>query len=223
MPSKSHGKFTKNKADIARLWEIHEAVAGSGVGRKHAVEVLNRSAIVFITSCWEAYVEDVAMEAFDWLLANAPAADSIPLKVRTLAVRDILAAEKKDALVWNLADSKWRSVLEKHRDKTKKKWVNPLNTPKSSQVEDLFETVLGLRALCRGWRWRGMSAANAVKKLDNYVSLRGQIAHRLKGSRSVHKATSRDYLAHVSRLVDMTDHATRSHLVGTVGKSPWPP
>jgi len=40
------------------LWVIHEEVAGQGAGRKYGIDVLNRAAIVFVTACWESFVED---------------------------------------------------------------------------------------------------------------------------------------------------------------------
>jgi hypothetical protein len=67
MPSKSSAAFADNKKDIERLWAIHEEVAGSGRGRKHGVEILNRATLVFIAACWEAYVEDLALEVYGML------------------------------------------------------------------------------------------------------------------------------------------------------------
>lgn len=70
MPSKSKQTFETNKADIEQLWQIHQDYAGEGRGRKRGVEVLNRSAIIFVTACWESYIEDLAVEAFDFRLST---------------------------------------------------------------------------------------------------------------------------------------------------------
>src|SRR6267378_6083031 len=100
MPSKAKANFDANKADIDQLWSIHQDYAGKGAGRKHGVEVLNRAAIIFITAIWESFIEDLAREAFDFLLANAPNPSAIPSKVRDAATRPIF--EQKDSRkIWD--------------------------------------------------------------------------------------------------------------------------
>jgi hypothetical protein len=220
MPSAARAAFAENKADIDRLWQIHEEVAGKGPGRKHDVEVLNRAAVVMITACWESFVEDVALEAFDYLVANAPTADKIPGKVQSLATQDIVK-EKDPAKLWALADTGWRAVLQAHRAGVKQTWVDSLNTPKTKQVESLFESLLGIRSLPASWHWKGISAEDAQKKLDGYITLRGQIAHRLKHNSTVYKNWSADYLQHVERLVEKTDNAVAAHLKKQLGAAPW--
>jgi hypothetical protein len=220
MPSAARTAFTENKADIDRLWQIHEEVAGNGPGRKHDVEVLNRAAVVLITACWESYVEDVALEGFDYLVNNAPTADKIPGKVQALATQDIVK-EKDPAKLWALADTGWRAVLQTHRGTVKQTWVDSLNTPKTKQVDSLFEALLGIRSLSTSWHWKGISAADAQKKLDRYITLRGQIAHRLKHNSTVYKNWSADYLQHVQRLVEKTDDAVAAHIQKQLGVAPW--
>lgn len=50
------------------------APRGTARGRRFDLEVLNKSAIVLITSYWEAYCEDIAAEALD----HAQAEDQMP-------------------------------------------------------------------------------------------------------------------------------------------------
>lgn len=221
MPSAARTNFDANKGDIDRLWKIHSQVAGAGVGHKHDVEVLNRSAMVFITSCWEAYVEDVAMEAFDFLVANASSAAMVPSKVRALAVADIVGSSDRSVKVWQLADSGWQTVLQAHRADVKTKWVESLNTPKKRQVDELFANLLGITSLSSSWKWHGMSAKSAGNKLDKFITIRGQIAHRLKHDEAVYKSWGTSYLGHVEKLVEKTDETVRAHVAHSVGASPW--
>ena len=51
---------------------------------------MNRAAVIFITACWESYIEDLAFEAFEFLLANASVASMIPMKVRNQSTKAIL-------------------------------------------------------------------------------------------------------------------------------------
>ena len=73
--------FRENMKDVNRLMEIHKELTGDDAGRRHGVEVLNKSAVVLITACWEAFVEDVATLGFDFLLSETDSHDNIPKKV----------------------------------------------------------------------------------------------------------------------------------------------
>src|SRR6266849_5739461 len=160
MPSKAKTAFLENSKDIVELWRIHQDVAGQGPGRKFGVEVLNRSAIVFITACWESYIEDLATESFDHLLAKATSPAAIPPKVRALATAPIW--EQKDPTkVWEIADTGWRALLIAHKAATLEKWLGTFNTPKTVQVNSLYADLLGIKKLSSSWSWQGMSAASA--------------------------------------------------------------
>ncbi len=220
MSSKASAKFQKNKQDIDRLWAIHEEVAGGGTGRKHDVEVLNSAAIMFITACWESFVEDLATEAFDFMLANVTKASAVPSKVQDFATRPIFV-QKDSRQVWDLADTGWRAVLLTHRDATLKKWLDPLNTPKTKQVDELYEELLSIRKLSENWHWYGMGAEQAGEKLDEYITIRGNIAHRLHHDETVYKNWGTDYLNHVQTLVEKCDQAVAAHLQTLTGRQPW--
>src|SRR5689334_7026224 len=115
MGSSAKTAFDDNKKDVDQLWKIHEEVAGIGKGRKYGVDVINRAAIVFITACWESYVEDIVREGFAFMLANVPTATAIPMKVRDFATKDEIFTQKDSRKIWDLADGGWRSVLENHK------------------------------------------------------------------------------------------------------------
>ena len=110
MASGAKNRFDQQKGDIDQLWVIHQEFAGQGAGRKHGVEVINRAAIVFITACWESYVEDVCLEAFDFLLANASYPENFPARVRTLASK-ALRENPDQTQIWRLAGEGWKQVL----------------------------------------------------------------------------------------------------------------
>ncbi len=212
--------FEGNKADVDRLLHIHDDISGGGPGRKHGVEVLNKSAIVLITASWEAYVEDVAKEAFDLMLEGKTKPDSWPNKVRALASKT-LRESKNELDVWELAGKGWKKVLKSHRQEAVQRWVGKLDTPKSAQVAELFETLLGLKNVCAHWSWQSMSPTQAAKKLDSYITVRGAIAHRTRHDEAIKKGWVRDYLAHVERLVALTDGAVCNHVVEVTGVFPW--
>lgn len=220
MASRAADKFEENRKDIEQLWAIHEDVAGEGCGRKHGVDVLNRAAIIFITACWESFVEDLATEAFDFLLTNVPNAQAVPTKVRNFATRS-LAEQKDPGKLWELADAGWRQLLISNRTATIERWIGTLNTPKSAQINSLFEELLGIPKISAHWHWQRMTSEQAAEKIDSYVTIRGNIAHRTEHDETVYRNWTEDYLGHVNSLVTKTEAATAAQLFAATGRQPW--
>ena len=77
--------FQGNISDVIRLIEIHRQLAGPAQGRRVGLECLNKSAIVLILATWEAFVEDLAENAFECMLANATRHNVFPQQVLDLA------------------------------------------------------------------------------------------------------------------------------------------
>ncbi|HEX2740939.1 MAG TPA: HEPN domain-containing protein [Rubrobacter sp.] len=211
MPSEAYTKFDQSGKDILMLWQIHAEVARRGKGRRHRADVLNRAAIVFIAACWESYVEDAAREAFNYLLERTSTPDVFPQKVKTLAAKHLREA-KDERRIWELAGSGWRNVLIDHRDLILSRWLRDFNTPKSEQVRTLFAEMLNLRDVTSCWVWSDMTSEQACAKLNDYISIRGNIAHRTKHDEVVHKNMGKDFLSHVVKLVEKTDKALAAHV-----------
>lgn len=220
MGSISKKSFDENKLDVDQLWVIHEDFSGAGAGRKRDVEVLNRTAMVFITACWESYVEDIAKESFEFMLNNVSKADHIPIKVRNLATKSIFD-QKDPTRVWGIADNGWRALLTGHKDEAIAKWLGNFNTPKCAQVESLFDELLGIKNISSGWHWQRMTNVRAKEKLDEYVTIRGNIAHRIAHESSVYKSWGTGYLKHVENIIYCMERDIYNQLSAVTGKNPW--
>src|SRR5688572_15932731 len=194
-----------NMEDVRRLLKFHREEAGSTPGRKYGVEVLNKSGIVLTLACWEAFVEDCATSAFDYLLTagNSPNAHAEP--VRRLVARQI-KEDKNELAVWKLAGDGWRSAMGSYRDAVVKKYVGPLNTPSAQNTDSLFLELIGLADLSKSWMRHKMTSADAAKKLQNLITLRGDIAHRVSSKRSVKKKDVSDGVELVSTLAGITSN-----------------
>jgi len=212
--------LVKNTSDVDRLLEIHKDVTGTQRGRRRGVEVLNKSGVVLLTAAWEAFVEDLAQEAFDFLLKHAKSSDLIPPKVRTLASKRL-----KDAAdgikVWQLAGPGWRKVLLSHKARLMERHIGTFNTPKPNNIDSLFQGLIGLRHLSSKWTWQAMSVSRARANLIEFVEHRGAIAHRVKPKRGTTKAYVSGHKTFIYRLAVKSTNTVRSHLTSLVGRTPW--
>ena len=209
-----------NLQEVTRLLKIHEGATGTKPGRRVGVEVLNKSGVVLLVACWEAYVEDLATAAFDALLSSASSHTAFPNRVLALASQPLRAAPD-ESKVWDLAGVGWRQVLSDHRDRVLGRYVGKLNTPKSAQVSELFEKLVGFPNLSSHWRWSSLTSATARDRLDALVTLRGQIAHRVTTSRSVHKGEVVKKAAFLGRLAAISSNRLRTFVHARTGEYPW--
>ena len=221
MPSNARTAFDENLQDIERLMELHEQEGGKSRGRRYGLEVLNKSAIVLITSYWEAYCEDIVAEGLLHMVMDAKSANSLPKELKKTIAKE-LKANKNELAVWDLADDKWRQYLQSRLDGLREARNRRLNTPRSDNIDRLFESGVGVVNISNSWKWaKKMTESRARNKLDKLVTLRGSIAHRGKALRSVTKAEVTDYLEFIKRLAAKTGGKVNSHVKSVTGKPLW--
>ncbi len=204
MPSEARKTFDENRREVWRLAEIHTDLTGEERGRRTGVEVLHKSAIVLMCAAWEAYCEDLALEAGEHLRQHAPTAKELPKKLRRQVSKE-LETDANELAVWGLADDGWRGILRARTRRITEERNSRLNTPKTENIDELFADVLGLQGVSKSWYWPGMTHLRAAEKLDEYVTLRGDVAHRVQVAGSVRKAQVQDFVDHAGYLVRSTD------------------
>jgi len=217
MVSKAWIAFDENADDIRRLLEIHATLGGDARGRRYRLEVLNKSAIILITAIWEAFCEDIAAEALDFLLAQVSTASKLPLALRKRIANDV-KADRNELAVWDLAGEGWKARTRSHLNER----IRKLNTPKCQNVDELFEDAIGLAKLSDSWSWSRTPVETSRNKLDDYVSLRGALAHGDKDPRSVTKAEVEEYFEHVRRLAERSGGRINSFITAVTGTD-YPP
>lgn len=205
-----------NLAEVQLLLQIHHAIAGSKPGRKRDVEVLNKSAIVLVVACWEAYVEDLATNALTFMMDQAASHTIFPKPVL-----ERVASKHSGPNAWALAGDGWKAALRNNLAEVLAKTTGTLNTPRAPQVDELFAKTVGITSLSATWSWPGRTQAAAVKALDNLITVRGSIAHRVQHSKSVHKKSVTSAVDLVSRLAAKSTNHVRTFLHTTTGKYPW--
>ena len=221
MPSKARTPFDENLKDIERLLELHQKEGGAAKGRRYGLEVLNKSAIVLITSYWEAYCEDVAAEALEHIVKHSKSSDALPKSLKK-QISSELKKDKNDLAVWEVSDGKWKAYLQARLTKLQEARNRKLNTPKSENIDQLFENAVGITKISSSWHWpTTMTVARSTKKLDEFVTLRGSIAHRGRSSKGVKKAQVVDYLEFIKKLAAKTGGKVNSHVKSVTGKPLW--
>jgi hypothetical protein len=220
MASKARAAFDQSCDDVDRLLEIHTHLGGAGPGRKHRLEVLNKSAIVLVTAFWEAYCEDLAAEALEHIVSKSADASKLPKELKK-RIADELKADKNQLAVWHLADGGWRALAHARllAMALKRNW--DLNTPKSKQITELFEEAIGFDKATAKWCWKGKTEAQTRDALDNFVVLRGRIAHRGAASFTVTKAQVQDYFDLVKHLVAKTGGSVYVFVKKETGRPLW--
>lgn len=213
-------RFFDNGKEVIRLLEIHEQIAGDGPGYKHNVEVLNKSAIVLLVATWESYIEELALNCFEYLLNNCKNHANIPNKVLSSSCRK-LRDSKNELDIWKLAGEGWRDVLLKHKEEVINKYIKSLNTPKASNIDELFESLLGMKTVSSNWAWKGMTSQKSILKLEKLIKIRGEIAHTVNTSTSVKKTTVKHYEALLNKLAMITHNRCVDYLADICDTPPW--
>jgi hypothetical protein len=221
MTSRAEASFVKNCEDIDELLRIHADITGESPGRRRKLGPLRELTIVLLTAFWEAFCEDLVAEALRHLVDYAPDAQALPVELRKQVAREI-AADKNTLEVWKLAGDGWRSVLVSRLEGLQELRNRKLNSPRTQQINDLFRDALGIENISGSWRWNTMDARRAAEKLDEYITIRHEVAHRGSSADRIWKYDINDYYTHVWHLAGRTAAEVARVLADVTGVVPWP-
>jgi RiboL-PSP-HEPN len=220
MASQARRAFDQSAKDIDLLLEVHQHLGANEQSKRSRREVLNKAAIVLITAIWEAYCEDIAAEALNHMITKAKSATDLPKDLKK-KIASQLKNNENEIAIWELADAGWKRVCSLRLDALTQDRNRRLNTPKSGQIDELFAMAIGLKKVSSSWKWRGMTVEQARQKLDEYVALRGEIAHRGGAAKNVQKSQVEDYFNHVKQLVAKTGGCVNSFVKGVTTSGLW--
>lgn len=195
--SKAENGFKTSVSDVKHLMEFHEEVGGTAPGkREYRLQSLNKSAVVLLCAAWESYVEDVIRECADVAIGKAKLASDLPKALQGLIVKTI-EADKHELAMLSLAGEGWRDRAKSAVESV----VAPFNTPKAQRVATLFKTVLGVADIHKGWSWHKNQNGEPATRLDEFVELRGAIAHGGVTGGSVNKIQVTQALDLIERII----------------------
>lgn len=216
--SENHlANFEGNLLDVVRLIEIHRLLAGDRQGRRYGLECLNKSAIVLILATWEAFIEDLAQDAFECMLVNAADHNAFPRQVQDLVWKELKSSQTTDAMT--MIGAGWKTAFANHKQKVLDKHIvrSSFNTPSGEKIDILFAELIGLNSMTSHWKWRGMRNTTAVNKVISLIELRGAIAHRAVADDAVVKQKVLEYSKLIVRLAWRTRNAVREYLSTKLG------
>jgi len=210
----------ENTNEVQNLVKAHVRMTGSHPGRRYGVEILNKSGIVMLTACWEAFVEDTASIAYEALIEKSADYRTLPEEVLKKVAKWI-KEDRHELKVWSLAGEGWRAVLRDYKVMMLNKYIGPFHNPRAGNIDNLFKDLIGVISVSDKWRWPGMTPQKAKDKLSEYIALRGAIAHRVKASKKVHKRTVIKYAIFINYLAVLTANMTTRYIQSLVGVNPW--
>ena len=196
--------------------ELHEYRTKSGSetrGRRSAeFEVLHKSAIVLLTACWEAYIENSLTEAIRAIASSLKDPLDLPEDLRrSIALTKsakLSVSSKNELYPWYFVGDRWRSLLLEFS----KLKISELNTPDSSSVREAMKSLLEIPDLTESWGRQGNAAKDAADQLDEYLIDRHMIAHGAILGKKFTKSYVTDYLAFLDITIGKTEESVANRL-----------
>ncbi|MGE4160044.1 MAG: HEPN domain-containing protein [Planctomycetota bacterium] len=210
MSSNSYGTFQYNLVDVDRLVESHAALSGTGLGRR-GLGHITRSGVVMLCAAWEMYTEQVLLEGLDFLVNRVASPDQLPKSVQK-KLSSYVREHKNELKPLHLAGDGWKTILIEYA--TSK--TNALNTPKSGNLNELYNSFIGIDQISDSW-------SRTATFVDTFVGVRGDIAHRGRHADYITIPQLSDYRDGICLCVKETDNAISQHIkaVSPARRKPW--
>jgi hypothetical protein len=195
MPSATMNNFENYMLkDVKKLLESHAQLNHKGLGRR-GLGHITRSGVIMLCAAWEIYVEGLLEESVGYLSRRVQNPNELPMPVQKEISKSVKES-KHDLKPLELAGRGWELVYNNHAIQT----IQGLNTPKSTLIDPLFHRLSGIPELSSHW-------SLGKKVIDDFVSARGEIAHKGGHTNYITIAKLRLYLDQVYQCVLDSDNA----------------
>jgi len=190
MPTKSYAFFLRNLDTVNRLCESYDTIrtCRNSKGRA-AFDHITRSAILFLASAFEVYIEDVTNECCHQNIQLAQEAKNLPHNVRS-TLCDYTQKDKTSSTPIDLCDTGWKQV---YKNMTQEE-TDKLNTPKTLNIKHLFSKYIGISQ-------SEIDQLPNIGKLDIFIHFRGEITHRVRVDKYVNIEDVTSYKTLIANLV----------------------
>ncbi len=216
--SKARIAFQDASDDVRSFYALGQMLKGRKAALKHLANV-GRGTFVLISALWEAYCEELALEAAQLLVSKAQSWEDLPLAL-TRRIANDLRSEKHELSPWKLAGDGWKTLTTERVAVLARETV--FNTPKPSHVDALFLKSIGLSNVSQQWVTPlSGSGETSVEPLNRFVTIRGAIAHGATPRVVVSKRMISDFYQTVAHIVEQTDAAVGIYLEDNGVDKPW--
>jgi len=212
VPSNARQKFkTKMLPDVKAMLAAHSLLNPTGQGRRKLGHI-TKGGVLLLCAAWELYVEEVIEEVATKLLEVANEPNDLPKNAQK-RIAQLAGDTKKDELrALSLAGEGWKIV---YSDGLRLKLAS-FNTPKSGPVDELFLSWVGKAQLSNCW-------SHGTNEINEFVRVRGDIAHRGADADYVTKAALDTYRKRVEETIKETDDCLAEYVKNSTNykKFPW--
>ena len=209
MPSKAYKVFQKNLEQVGRLSATYDSELSKNRKRgKRGLDHLTRAGLVFLCSSFEIYFESVLEESCQIVAKTLRTPNELPKQVRKTISKHV--KENNNELSPTIFASDWKKyyldmVLED---------VRKLNTPKIHNMSGLLAKYLGLNDVIDRNSYPFLG-------IDDIVSERGAIAHKLYGEKYLKKSIFLEYEDTIRDAVKGLEMILYVELPKIIKKKPW--
>lgn len=211
MPSKAFTRYkSKLISDVNALIETHAELNPPGRGRR-SLGHITRGAVVMLCAAWEIYLEEVIRDSVRYLSEHTPEPKVLP-KAAAKELSKFVKNHDHELKPLDLAIDGWKITYQSLADVL----IASFNTPKSGPANELFRRTLGVSCVSDWW-------SVGTETVDDFVSVRGEIAHRGSDANYTTLVDLQKYLEQINTSVLDTDNALCDYLKSCDGApdSPW--
>ena len=196
--------------DVDRILDAAPRTTADSFSPRRTAEALYRGGIILACSAWEAYLEDLALEALLRTMRAYAAGSAAGSRAQKIGARTTRLLETHD-----IDHSNWVDVVRR-RDVL----LGRFDTPKIANTNALFLRTLDIPNFASTWSWRRSTSKTVARQIDAFVALRGDIAHRKKGLCPLRKGIVSKYVALIEQVAVLSANRVRAWLVEGTGAQP---
>ena len=209
MPSRAYSTFLKNYEQVNKLKLAYEDELHKNPRRgKRSLDHYTRAAIMFLCSSFEVYFEDVLQESCVILTRNCSHANDLPKQVKKTISKHV--RESNNELEPCIFANNWKEYYLN----VVSEGIKKLNTPKMYNIKGYVSKYLGLNNIFN-------TSDFPFSGIDDIVTERGGIAHKLYGTSYIKEVTLIEYCDTICRAVKEIDLILYDELPKIIKKRPW--
>jgi len=197
--------------DVTDLTDVHFRISGGKPGKK-SLGFLTRSAVIMLCAAWERFNEDLLLEAIDVINRGIKSPNKLPIEVQKTISKKV-TGHRHELKTIEMAGDGWKRLWRGFAEEETERF----NTPKQAQLKELFLRYLGVSDFTAFWIPRH------VGKIDKFVEIRGEIAHKGSQAQYVHLRQLQAYIEILRSNAIEIDRNMSLFLTNLIGlyESPW--